>query len=109
MNGLGLCGSLDGVNLFLQFAMELLVDGGQILADSTDFSHHFTLDLQSLAEGYPGETEFIMRYASCESAPFSWVYVDFATLCTLAGVHGLHCEHIMMAEDGRYLARISAK
>ena len=107
MNGLGICGSLDGCNLFLQFISSLLVNGGQVLTDSTNFSHSFNIDCHSLTEGYPGETEFVMRYAGCESDPFAWVYVDFETLRTLAGTHDLDCQCVMTANDGRYLARIS--
>ncbi len=105
MNGLGICGSIDGCNLFLQFIPSLLRDGGKVLADSTDFlPGHYNEDF-SLTD-YPGETEFVMKYGACRSDPFSWLYIDFKSLHTLANIHGLQCECVYMAADGRYLAAI---
>lgn len=106
MNGLGICGSIDGCNLFLQFVPTLLCEGGQLLADSTDFFLDFGEDTFSLAN-YPGETEFVMKYGNFQSDPFDWLYIDFNSLQTLATIHGLQCECVYVAEDGRYLARIT--
>ncbi len=108
MNGLGICGTLDGCNLFLQFIKTILAAGGQVIAESTDLgslyedlgtSHH-SLDR------YCGETEFIMKYQNITSDPFNWLYVDFKTLETLAIFNGLRCEQVVTDNGGKYLARI---
>lgn len=108
MNGLGICGSLDGCNLFLQFIKTILDKDGQVIADSCDLGSFYE-DSQKTdysEDGYYGETEFIMRYKTITSEPFNWIYIDFKTLETLADFNGLYCEQIATAKDGRYLARI---
>lgn len=109
MNGLGICGSVDGLNLFFQFIGSLLSAGGQIIADSTDMYRRFGLPAELPVKSYPGETEFVMRYKNLESDPFPWIYVDFDLLRTLAELQGLSCQCLLMEDDGRYLARISSE
>ncbi len=107
MNGLGICGSLDGLNLFLQFIKPILAEDGQVIADSTDLASLYnpeTLSLQD--EAYYGETEFIMTYKDIVGDPFEWLYVDFNTLKYYADFHGFACEKILSDKTGRYLARI---
>ncbi len=108
MNGLGICGNLDGCNLFLQFIRTILKEGGQVLADSTDLKSLYDDGGAGAcpAGGYYGETEFIMNYRGIRSEPFSWLYIDFDTLATLVDYNGLQCEQIATAEGGKYLARI---
>lgn len=108
MNGIGICGSLDGLNLFLQSAGTILKSGGQILADSTDLSVLYGPGT-GLPEngGYYGETQFIMTYKNITGDPFEWLYIDFETLQTYARFHGFTCEKIMTDNTGKYLARIS--
>ena len=108
MNGLGICGTLGGCNLFLQFIKTLLEEGGQVLADSTDLSALYDeVDESGLSqESYFGETEFIMKYQGISSDPFNWIYMDFRTLKALVEFNGLSCEQISTDERGKYLARI---
>ena len=109
MNGFGICGSIDGLNLFLQFATTLLEDGGQIIADSTDLRVLGQTSENSDADhpGYFGETQFVMHYGNTSSDPFNWLYIDFPMLQTLTDFHALSCERLQTADNGRYLARIS--
>lgn len=109
MNGLGICGSLNGLNLFLQFVPTILKAGGQILADSTDITH--TPDESERFEEntgfYIGETEFVMRYGNTISNPFEWLYIDFETLSHIVKFNGLQCKMLTEDESGRYLAQIT--
>lgn len=106
MNGLGICGTLDGCNLFLQFVKTILSEGGQVIADSTDLKFLYEEELYSGDDGYYGETEFIMKYGDVISDPFNWIYIDFDTLTSLAAYNGLQCEQVAMNPGGQYLARI---
>lgn len=108
MNGLGICGTLDGCNLFLQFIKTILAKDGQVIADSTDLeSLYEDAGKYDIADdGYHGETEFIMKYRDNRSEPFSWLYIDYNTLAALVNFNGLQCEQIATAGGGRYLARI---
>lgn len=108
MNGLGICGTLDGCNLFLQFIKTILAAGGHVIAESTDLGSHYE-DLGNShysLDGYYGETEFIMKYQSIASDPFNWLYIDFKTLETLVVFNGLRCEQIVTDTGGKYLVRI---
>ncbi len=108
MNGLGICGTVDGCNLFLQFIQTVLDEGGQVVADSTDLAALFNNAgvAQCATDRYFGETEFVMRYQNISSNPFSWLYIDLKTLQNLAGFNGLQCERVISADSGRYLVRI---
>ncbi len=108
MNGLGICGTLDGCNLFLQFVKTILDVGGQVIADSTDLTSLYNETLPSASEldSYFGETEFVMKYKNLRSDPFTWLYIDFRTLETLVRFNGLQCERLLSGEGGKYLVRI---
>ncbi len=107
MNGIGIVGSLDGLNLFFQFVKPLLTPSGQILLDSTDLASLYDPDiLASCPYDYYGQTEFVMTYKDCVSDPFDWLYVDFPTLCRYARFHGFDCEKLLCDKTEKYLARI---
>jgi len=108
MNGLGICGTLDGFNLFLQSMDTLLAEEGQIIADSTDMSPLYEEAgiATSTVDGYYGETEFIMKYRDITSDPFNWLYIDLETLKSLVSFNGFQCDQLTTGTEGRYLARI---
>lgn len=107
MNGLGICGTLDGCNLFLQFIKTILVDGGQVLAESTDLRSLLDdANFDFSAETYYGETEFVMKYKNITSVPFDWLYIDFNTLEGLVDFNSLRCQKLHSDINGRYLVRI---
>jgi SAM-dependent methyltransferase len=107
MNGLGICGSLDGLNLFFQHLTFLLRKGGQVLADSTDLRVLYpNSEIIFRQEGYYGETDFVMGYKNIKTDPFEWLYIDYDTLAYYANWHGMQCDHIMEDGAGKYLVRI---
>ncbi len=108
MNGIGICGSIEGLHLFFQFIPDILSDTGQILVDSTDIASLY--DIKKIAhdnDRYYGETQFTMAYKSITSDPFDWLYIDFDTLEYHARFHGFTCEKIMTDPSHRYLARLA--
>jgi SAM-dependent methyltransferase len=108
MNGLGLCGSIDGLSMFIQYVRTILAPGGQVIADSTDLSSLYAgiEDKSVLGEKYFGETEFVMKCGRAVSDPFGWLYIDFDTLRRMVTFNDLRCEKIMTASGERYLVRI---
>lgn len=107
MNGLGICGSLGGLNRLLRHVKMLLAEGGQLIADSTDLTSLFAgVKEYLLLDNYFGETKFVMKYGEVISDPFPWLYVDFQTLRMFAEHNGLQCEQIMTDRGDRYLVRI---
>ncbi|HCY87033.1 MAG TPA: SAM-dependent methyltransferase [Desulfobacteraceae bacterium] len=108
MNGIGICGTIEGLNFFLQHIRGILAHGGQVLADSTDLSARYTnlALVPGQEEDYYGETEFTMAYEDIRGEPFEWLYIDYATLAFYAEFHGWRCEQVLKRSDGKFLARI---
>ena len=108
MNGIGICGSLDGLNLFFQFIQGLLSPSGQILVDSTDLADLYDVTSDDFNPGhYYGETRFTMTYKNSISDPFDWLYIDFDRLRQMAAYHHFTCEKVLMDASHRYLARLT--
>ena len=109
MNGIGIAGTLDGLNLFIQNLDTLLVPGGQLLVDSTDLTGDFAQRGEAIynEEGtYCGETDFVMIYKGLRSDPFSWLYVDFELLRTVCNFHGFQCDKLVETSEDQFLARV---
>lgn len=109
MNGIGISGSLHGLNLFIQHLDTLLTSGGQLLADSSDLTGDFLQkgeDVYDENGGYCGETDFVMIYKGLRSDPFSWLYVDFELLHTICSFHGFSCDKLIETQEKHFLARI---
>lgn len=112
MNGIGLCGKLERINVFLQHLKNLLATDGQILLDSSDISYMFDQDDEGgfwvNPDEYYGEVEFTMSYKGETSATFDWLYLDFNTLQNACHTNGLDCELVLEGEHFDFLARITA-
>ncbi len=109
MNGIGVSGSLDGLNLFIQNLDTLLTPNGQLLVDSTDLTGKFKNEGGAVYDeegGYCGETDFVMIYKGLRSDPFSWLYVDFELLHTICHFHGFRCDKLIDTKEKHFLARI---
>lgn len=111
MNGIGLCGKLERINLFLQHLKSLLNTSGQILLDSSDISYMFDKDEEGgfwvNPDEYYGEVEFTMSYKGETSATFDWLYLDFNTLQNACHANGLQCELVQEGEHYDFLAKIT--
>ena len=110
MNGIGITGSLDGLNLFFQSLSDILAPGGRVITDSTDLAGLYPENALIQAQGdYYGQTEFTMRYNTIKSDPFDWLYIDFDTLSWFAAGHGFACRKILSGNSGKYLAVITRR
>ena len=112
MNGVGLAGSLNGLEKFFTKLKSLLKTNGQILLDSSDIIYMFENDEDGgywIPEdvNYYGEVSFSMEYKNKKSDPFPWLYVDYNTLQRAANYSDLHCELVMEGEHYDYLARLT--
>jgi len=111
MNGIGICGKIERINLFLQHLKNLLTTNGQILLDSSDISYMFDEDEEGgfwvNPDEYYGEVEFTMSYKGEKSPPFDWLYLDFNTLQNACHANGLKCELIQEGEHFDFLARLT--
>ena len=111
MNGLGLTGTLEGLDKFLAHARTLLAPGGQVLATSSDVRYLYEDEEGAvrinLNGPYYGEVEYTLSYAGRTGAPFPWVFVDAALLQDAAEAAGYTADFLDEDEDGQYLVRLT--
>lgn len=112
MNGSGIFGTLENIDVYLQKLKSLLSDGGQILIDSTDILYMFDRDddggVYIPANGYYGELDYYLHYKGESEEPIKWLYLDFNTLEKAAINNGFDIEKILQSEDS-YLAKLTIK
>lgn len=111
MNGVGIAGDLQGLDLLLEHARNLLKAGGQILLESSDILYMFeeedgsvVLDLNA---GYYGEVKYNMKYKDQESGWFNWLFIDPAILEDYAAKHNFSFEVMYEGDAGNYLAKLT--
>jgi SAM-dependent methyltransferase len=113
MNGLGLVGTPEGLDRFLNHAHRLVAEGGRILCDSIDVSssakpEHIAYRNRNLQRGfYPGQQQLKIEYAGKVGNLFPWLHLDFETLDFHARHAGWRAEKIRQEPDGHYLAQIT--
>jgi hypothetical protein len=111
MNGTGIAGSLDGLDMFFHHLKTLLNPNGQILIDSSDLIYLFTDEngeaiIDISAEKYYGQLTFQTEYQSLIGQPFHWLYVDEYTLRHSVEKNGLILKQIFKGRHYDYLAQI---
>ena len=111
MNGLGLTGTLEGLDKFLAHARTLLAPGGQILATSSDVRYLYEDEdgalVLNLNGPYYGEVEYTLSYQGQAGAPFPWLFVDAALLTDAAETAGYAADFLGDDDDGQYLVRLT--
>lgn len=111
MNGLGLTGTLEGLEQFLHHAKTLLNPGGQILATSSDISYMYEDEdgalVFDLNGPYYGEVTYSMQYGAEQGAEFGWIFADPTLLQDCAIQAGYQVEFLEEDEQQQYLVRLS--
>lgn len=111
MNGIGLTGTLAGLERFLEYAKTLLAPGGQILATSSDISYLYEDEEGALVFDlngpYYGEVEYTMQYANQTGAAFHWIFADPALLQDYAEAAGYTVEFLEEDDQQQYLVRLA--
>lgn len=105
MNGIGLVGTLDGLDRFLREIPRLLADGGQILLDSFDPGP----PEPGRPGRYVGEMRFQLEYRGVRGAFYEFIFLDFETLRRRARAAGWQCASIWQEDEGHYLARLTRR
>ena len=110
MNGVGVTGSLDGLDRFLEKAKSMLNPTGQIILDSSDIQYLYrevsgALRIE-LNKAYYGEVTYQMEYQEIMGAPFGWLYADPAILEKHAKQQGYQCTFIDWGKHFEYLVRL---
>lgn len=107
MNGIGLAGSLDNLNLLLSHLKSLLNPGGQLLFDSSDIAYLYDDEDIPKGENYYGELYYQYEYKGQKTDWFKWLYIDQDTLTELATAAGWHVEILFEDEYDQYLVRLT--
>jgi len=88
MNGIGIAGTLHGLEILLAQAFHLLNPGGQVIFDSSDvfylYGNEEPASFIETETGYYGEMDFYMHYKDATGPRFSWLYIDYQTLVHFA-------------------------
>jgi SAM-dependent methyltransferase len=106
MNGIGLCGDINGLRKFLSHSKKLLKPGGQLIFDSSDISYLYT-EHNMPPENYYGEISYQYEYQSVKGDLFKWLYVDYNTLSAMAENMGWNSELLYDDDMDQYLARLT--
>lgn len=107
MNGIGLCGTIDKLEILLQKFHQLLAPGGEVIFDSSDISYIFEDgDIPLPTLHYFGEVTCAYEYQNIKSDYFKWLYIDFHTLTTIAEQHGWKATLLEEDETGQYLCSL---
>ena len=110
MNGIGICGRLEKLEVLLKKLKRILNPDGQILLDSSNLIYLFdeTTAGEKIisAESYYGELEYGIKYQD-QIETFPWLYVGFDLLSHAAKSTGLAIELILEGENWDYLARLT--
>ncbi len=112
-NGLGLAGTLAGLEKLLDHLKPLMSDRGQVLADALDLRwtrDEATQTYQQFlvnAGHYCGEMRLRIKYGAQLGQPFDWLHIDQDTLKEIARKKGWHAEMLQNTPNGDYLARIT--
>ncbi|RWY50400.1 methyltransferase domain-containing protein [Mucilaginibacter gilvus] len=104
MNGIGLCGNIQQLRVFLQHTKKLLKPGGQLLFDSSDIAYLFEGDLP--ADSYYGELWYQYAYKGQKTEWFQWLYIDADTLIQVAAEEGWAIEIPGEDDMDGYLAKL---
>lgn len=108
MNGIGLCGDLEGFKKFLRKAQTLLNDNGILIFDSSDIDYMYE-DNVFPTDQYYGEVTCRYEYQKEITDWFKWLYIDQQTLEKIASEEGWKSELIYQDENDQYLVQLSRK
>lgn len=107
MNGFGIAGNLNTLELFLKKCKSLLNPGGLIIGESADIIYLFEEEDGSvnidLNGNYYGEMEYRMRYKDKQSDWFPWLYISSDILSDVAEKNGFITKELFVGEDSDYI------
>ncbi|SFP69527.1 class I SAM-dependent methyltransferase [Parafilimonas terrae] len=104
MNGIGLAGTLNGLQILLHHLKQLLKPGGHILFDSSDVKYMYAP--KKFPAHYYGEIDYRYEYRGNFSAWFKWLYADQLTMQSIASHCGFTMEVLEEDDSGQYFGRL---
>jgi SAM-dependent methyltransferase len=105
MNGVGLCGTEEGLVPLLRGLHDLVKPGGQVLTDSTDMRSAFEAEFAE-EDRYIGEVTFQFEFQGERAPPFPFLYVDPDLMQSAARETGWKAE-VLLVEGPAFLTRLT--
>ena len=111
MNGSGIGGTIEGLKKLLTHLKNLLLEGGQILIDSSDIKYLFEEEdgsqwVDIANNNYYGEMQYKVSFRK-EETQFDWLFIDFNTLQLIANEIGYNCTLVEKGTHHDFLAKLS--
>ncbi|WMJ74711.1 methyltransferase domain-containing protein [Cytophagaceae bacterium ABcell3] len=106
MNGIGIAETLNKLPDLLLKLKGLLNPEGQILFDSSDINYLY-FDQKKPTAHYYGEISYQYEYEGKKDPPFSWLFVDEATLLEVCKSLNMNLEILYKNTEDQYLGRIT--
>jgi SAM-dependent methyltransferase len=104
MNGIGIAGTISGLEKLLMHLKSLLNPGGKIIFDSSDIDYAFYEADGSkwvdLNKSYYGEVQYTLAYKNIRGKPFNWLFIDSKKMEEIA--HKNQFSFSMLAEGNHY-------
>lgn len=108
MNGIGIAGSIEGLEKLLLHLKNIITPEGQLFVDSSDISYLYE-DSPWPGYKYYGELSFQYEYKNILGDLFHWLYIDQEKLVDIANSTGWNCKIIFEDETDAYLARLQRR
>ena len=113
MNGIGIVGSLEGLERLLACFDHFIAAGGHMIFDSWDFRntgkeiHQIYYGKSAIGLPYPGETRYRLQYNDVIGLPINWLFIDSDTLSMIVSKNDLKCRILGRNDKGQFLAELS--
>ena len=114
-HGIGMTENIQGFNLFLDHAVNLIGNKGQLLINSvdvrqTDDSSHLKYHQANKNKGrHIGEVLMQIEYKGERGPFFGWLHIDPQTLEKRSAMKNWETEILYQEKNGEYLARLTYK
>ncbi len=108
MNGIGLVGNINRLEIFLEHAKKILKPDGQVLLDSSDIRYLYE-NAPPPDDKYYGELSYRYEYKGEVGEWFDWLYIDQLALEDIADKCGYYCQIVFEDDNDQYLARLALK
>ncbi len=108
MNGIGLSGTFQGLDVLLSHLKNLLNPGGKILFDSSDISYLYD-GTEKNSPNLPGEVCYQYIYKKKQGSWFNWLYVAAAQIRVIAEKNGYHFDLIYEDGEDQYLGSLTLR
>jgi SAM-dependent methyltransferase len=106
MNGIGVAGSLEKLEILMKHIKSLLYPDGQWIFDSSDISYLYH-SRERPQKPYFGEIHYRFEYKKLKGRWFQWLYIDQDTLKRCAKKAGWNLQVIYENDQDEYLARLT--